>query len=175
MLKLLQIYTCVCVCVRARIRSSAQRKWMMAQQALINIFVREWILQVKDLVNQVWATIDWIRTRRIRKHNSKGITLLGQVRGWSVLIFSQAFSKYKVLFLFLSDYMPPFSWSPFPYIVLLFSILLYSLTLFDPNLPLVDYVGGLLDACPIRTLLETLYVAIRLNIIVQASFPHKCS
>ena len=55
------------------------------------------------------------------------------------------------------------------------SILLYSLTLFDPNLPLVDYVGDPLNACSIKTLLETLYVAVRLNIIVQASFPHKCS
>ena len=55
------------------------------------------------------------------------------------------------------------------------SILLYSLTLFDPNLPLVDYVGDPLNACSIKTLLETLYVAVRLNIIIQASFPHKCS
>ena len=54
---------------------------MMAQQAQINIFVREWILQVKDSVNQVWATVDWIRAKKIRKHNLKEITLLGQVRG----------------------------------------------------------------------------------------------
>ena len=54
------------------------------------------------------------------------------------------------------------------------SIPLYSLTLFDPNLPLVDYVGDSLDVCPIRTLLETLYVAVKLNITVQTSFPHKC-
>ena len=43
----------------------------------------------------------------------------------------------------------------------------------DLSLPLVDYVSDPLDACPIRTLLETLYVAIRLNITVHASFPHK--
>ena len=55
------------------------------------------------------------------------------------------------------------------------SIPLYSLTLFDPSLPLVDYVGDPLNACSIKTLLETLYVAVRLNIIVQAPFPHKCS
>ena len=52
----------------------------MAQQAQNNIFVREWILKVKDSANQVWATIDWIRARKIRKHNLKGITLFGQVR-----------------------------------------------------------------------------------------------
>ena len=54
------------------------------------------------------------------------------------------------------------------------AIPLYSLTLLDPSSPLVDYVGDLLDACPIRTLLETLCVAVRLNVTVQASFPHKC-
>ena len=115
------------ITVRTGIRPSAQQKWMMAQQAQINIFVKEWILQVKDSVNQVWAIIDWIRARKIRRHNSKGITLLGQVRGWCVLIFTQAFSKYKVFFLFLSNYMSHFSWSPFPYIVLLFSISVFHL------------------------------------------------
>ena len=45
------------------------------------IFVREWVLQIKDSVNQVWAIIDWIHARKIRKHNLKGITLFGQVRG----------------------------------------------------------------------------------------------
>ena len=52
------------------------------------IFFREWILQVKDSVNQVWATVDWIRAKKIRKHNLKEITLLGQVRGCSVLMFT---------------------------------------------------------------------------------------
>ena len=54
------------------------------------------------------------------------------------------------------------------------SIPLYSLTLFDPSLPLVDYVGDPLDACPIRTLLETFYTTVRLNITIQVTFPHKC-
>ena len=54
------------------------------------------------------------------------------------------------------------------------SLPLYNLPSFDPNLPLVDYVDDLLDACPIRALLETLCVAVRLNITNQASFPHKC-
>jgi len=54
---------------------------MMAQHAQNNIFVRECILQVKDPVNQVWATTDSIRARKIRKHNLMGITLLGQVWG----------------------------------------------------------------------------------------------
>ena len=47
----------------------------------------------------------------------------------------------------------------------------YSLTLFDPSLPLVDYVDDTLNACPIKTLVEALYVTIRLNITVKASFP----
>ena len=51
------------------------------------------------------------------------------------------------------------------------SIPLYSLTLFDLSLPFVDYVGDFLDAWSIRTLLETLYVVVRLNITIQASFP----
>ena len=45
------------------------------------IFVRERVLQIKDSVNQVWAIIDWIRARKIRKHNLEGITLFGQVQG----------------------------------------------------------------------------------------------
>ena len=80
--------------IRTRIRPSAQWKWMMAQQAQNNIFVREWILQVKNSVNQVWVTIDWIHAIKIRKHNLKEITLLDQVREWNILIFTQAFSKY---------------------------------------------------------------------------------
>ena len=55
------------------------------------------------------------------------------------------------------------------------SIPLYSLTLFDHSLPLVDYGGDSLDACPIKTFLETLYVAVRLNVTIQALFPRKCS
>ena len=51
---------------------------------------------------------------------------------------------------------------------------LYSLVLFNPSLPLVDNVSDLLDACPIRTLLEALGVVVRLNILVLALFPHKC-
>ena len=39
--------------VRTRFRSSAHQQWMMAQQAQNNIFVREWILQGKDSINQV--------------------------------------------------------------------------------------------------------------------------
>ena len=54
---------------------------MMVQQAHNNIFVREWILQVKDLANQVWATVDWIHAKKIRKQNLKKISLFGQVRG----------------------------------------------------------------------------------------------
>ena len=67
--------------VRTRIRPPTHQQWMMAQQAENNIFVREWILQAKDSANQVWVSIDWIRAKKIRKHNSIGITLLDQVRG----------------------------------------------------------------------------------------------
>ena len=61
--------------------------------------------------------------------------------------------------------MPLLSWRPSPY-----SLPLYLY----PNLPLVDHVDDLLDACPIRTLLESLGVVVRLNIPVLALFPHKC-
>ena len=54
---------------------------MMAQQAQNNIFVREWVLQEKDSANQVWALVDWIRAKKIRKHNLVEITLLSQVWG----------------------------------------------------------------------------------------------
>ena len=49
-------------------------------------------------------------------------------------------------------------------------ISLYSLLLFDHSLPLVDYVDDLLDACPIRALLETLCVVVRLNTTVRRHF-----
>ena len=66
-------------------------------------------------------------------------------------------SKYKVFFLFpISDYMPHF----------MESIPLYNLPSFDLSPPLVDYVDDLLDACPIKGLLETLCVVVRLNITV---------
>ena len=69
-----------------------------------------------------------------------------------------------ILFVFFSDYIPHFSWGSFLYIVLF---------LFNPNLPLFDCISDLLDTCPIRALLETLCVVVRLNITIQASFPHK--
>ena len=51
---------------------------------------------------------------------------------------------------------------------------LYSLPVsLHPRFPLVDYVDDLLDACPDITLLEVLDVAVRLNIPILASFPHK--
>ena len=111
--------------VWTRIRPSAQWRWMMAQQTQNNIFVKEWILQVKDSVNQVWAILDWIRARKIRKHNLKGITLIGQVQGCSVLIFTQVYlsTRCPILFLlFFLDFVPHFSQGPFLYIVIFFSI-----------------------------------------------------
>ena len=63
---------------------------MMAQHAQNNIFVKEYILQVKDLVNQIWATTNSICARNIRKHNLKRITLLGQVKD-EVFLYSLKF------------------------------------------------------------------------------------
>ena len=78
-------------------------------------------------------------------------------------------SKYKMFsprfICFASDSMPHFSRGSFLYIVIF---------LFNPSLPPVDCISDLLDACSIRALLEPLCVAVRLNITVQASFPHKC-
>ena len=50
---------------------------MMAQQAENNMFVRELILQAKDSTDQVWVSIDWIRAKKIRKHNLMEIILIG--------------------------------------------------------------------------------------------------
>ena len=100
--------------------------------------------------------------------------LLGQIRGSSiVLIFIQASlsTRYSLsptfscFSFFLRDYMPQFSQGSFLYIVLL---------PFNPNISSVDCVNDLLNACPIRALLEPLYIAVRLNVTVQTSFPHKC-
>ena len=104
----------------------------------------------------------------------KGIMLLGQVRGSTILIFTQASlstryslsPSFSCFSFFLRDYMPQFSQGSFLYIVLL---------PFNPSLPSVDCVSDLLDACPIRALLEPLCVVVRHNITIQASFPHKCS
>ena len=139
----------------------------MAQQAQNNIFVREWILKVKDSANQVWATIDWIRARKIRKHNLKGITLFGQVRGWSVLIFTQVYLSTRCSFFssFFLRLLAPFFMGAFP---------LYGPIIFNPNPPLANHVGDFLDACPIRNLLENLWVAVNWDIFAHRSFPHKC-
>ena len=40
------------------------------------------------------------------------------------------------------------------------AISLYSPILFNPNLPLVDHVGDLLDGCCIKNVLEALWVAV---------------
>ena len=52
---------------------------------------------------------------------------------------------------------------------------LYSPSILHPNLPLVDFIGDLLDACPIKKLLKALWIVVNWNIIVQVSFSHKCS
>ena len=122
----------------------------------------------EDLTNPVNATVDWIGVRMIEKYNLKRKILLNQIWGSYVLIFIPTVSKYKEFFSCIFFFFFPSS----P--VFMESLPLYSLPSFDPSLPLVDYVDDLLDACPIRALLETLCVAMRLNTTVQASFPHKC-
>ena len=81
-----------------------------------------------------------------------------------------SFFKYKLssLFcLFVCLVIPPnFSQESFLYLLLF---------LFNLSLPSVDYISNILDACPIKALLELLCVAVGLNITIQASFPHKCS
>ena len=81
-----------------------------------------------------------------------------------------SFFKYKLSSLFylffFSQWFPPISHEgSFLYIVIF---------LFNPNLSSVDCISDLLDAYPIRALLEPLCVIARLNITAQASFPHKC-
>lgn len=64
--------------VRTKIRLSTHQQWIMAQKVENNIlFVRELILQAKDSTNQVWVSIDWIRAKKIRKHNLMEIILIG--------------------------------------------------------------------------------------------------
>ena len=81
-----------------------------------------------------------------------------------------SFFKYKLSSLFclffFSQWFPPISHEgSFLYIVIF---------LFNPSLSSVDCISDLLDAYPIRALLEPLCVIARLNITAQASFPHKC-
>ena len=49
----------------------------MAQQGENNVFVKEWISQESDFVNQVWASMDWIHAKKIRKLTLIKIILLG--------------------------------------------------------------------------------------------------
>ena len=94
------------------------------------------------------------------------IELLGQVRGWDVLILNQAYSHTMCSSsFFLHRLHAHFLWEPF---------LLYSPSILHPNLPFVDLIDDLLDACPIQNLLEILWIAVNWDITVQVSFPHKC-
>ena len=75
----------------------------------------------------------------------------------------------------LSKYKIFYSFSPFrlPFSLFKGVISLYSPILFNPNLPLVDHVGNLLDTYPIRNLIEALWVAVDWDILAHGSFPHK--
>lgn len=97
---------------------------------------------------------------------------LGQIRGGYVLIQIYDFWEYteflihRVLFFFLSqiqslsvkESLPLYTHYPSPQL----------------SLPLIDQVGDLLDAFPIRIFLKPLCVTVRLNTTIQASLPHKC-
>ena len=96
-------------------------------------------------------------------------TLLDQVRGWYVLIdiSLRLIQMFKLLitkwfsFLFM---IPPF------YNGIL--LLLYSLPFFHLNLSCVDQIANLLDTCPISTFLKSLWIVVRLEVIVQVSPSH---
>ena len=102
-----------------------------------------------------------------RKHHLIDITLLNQVRGWSVLIFTQVYPSTRCSFLF---FLP----SPITCLFFMRAFPLYSPSILHPNLPLVDLIDDLLDACPIQNLLEALWRAVNWDIIIRVSFPHKC-
>ena len=78
--------------------------------------------------------------------------------------------KCSYIHLSLSKYKLFYPFSPFLFRLhvsfFMEAIPLYSLLLLDSSPPLIDYVNDFLDACPIRTLLWTLYVAVGLNITV---------
>ena len=74
--------------------------------------------------------------------------LLGKVRGWSIL---STIIVLTILYDQISSlYFPP---------------------LFHLRLPRVDQIAGF-DSYPISTFLKSLWVAVRLNIIVRVSHPH---
>ena len=88
--------------------------------------------------------MDWIRAKKVRKYNLKGVTLLrSSLRMRSSYIYSSLSKAQGVLSFSLKFHLPFF----------MEAIPLYSLLLFDLSLPLFDYVDDLLDVCPIRTLL----------------------
>ena len=62
----------------------------MAQQVQNNIFVREWILQVKDSTNQVLATIGWIRAKKKKTQFEKNNTPLSKFKD-EVFLYSLKF------------------------------------------------------------------------------------
>ena len=51
-------------------------------------------------------------------------------------------------------------------------LLLYPLSFFHLSCPRVDQIANLLNICPISTFLKSLWVAMRLEVIIQVSPPH---
>ena len=142
---------------------------MIAQWAQNNIFVREWILQVK--LSKSCMDHNRLDSRQEDKKTQfeENNTPWSNLRTKCSYIHS-SLSKYKMFpfsfVCFSSDSIPHFSYTSFLYIVLF---------LFNLSFPPVDCISDLLDACPIKALLNPLCVTVRLNITVQTSFPHKCS
>ena len=120
---------------------------MMAHQAQNNIFVREWILQVKLNKSCMGHNRLDLRQKDKKTQFEENNTPWSSPRMKCFFIHS-SLSKYKIFY----------SFSPFKLHPLFFTraISFYSPVLFNPILSLVDHVGNLLDACPIRNLLEVL-------------------
>ena len=142
---------------------------MMAKQAQSNIFVKEWILQVRFSKSCMGHNrLD--SRQKDKKTQFEGNNTPRSSPRMKCSYIHSSLSKYKMFSLcfvcFSSEYIPHFSRGPFLYIVLF---------LFNLNLSPVDCISNLLDACLIRVFLEPFCVVVRLNITIQASFPHKCN
>ena len=138
---------------------------MMAQRAQNHIFVKGWILQVR--LSKSYKGHNRLDLRqKDKKTQFEGNNTYRPSPRMKCSYIHSSLSKYKIFYSFFSFR----SSTPF----FMGAISLYSPILFNPNLPLVDHVGNLLDACPIRNLLEVLWVAVSWDILAQGLFPHKC-
>ena len=103
----------------------------------------------------------------IEKNKLKRKTLLCQIREWYVLVYiSQTYTNVQVLGYKVVSFL-----SLPPHCNGILS-LLYSFTFSHLSLALVDQITNLLDTCPIKTFLKNVWVAVRLEVTVEASPPH---